>query len=80
MQSLYSDAIRGFVNTRDWPVGLKYEIREATEPEPHLNIIFFRHNWITLDFDDQMKTTAIVKEIMFKLWGDGVPTYVGRVE
>lgn len=80
MPSLYTEDIRRFVNTRDWPKGIIFEIREDIDPSPHLNIIFFRDNWLTLDRDAQFKATGIVKEIMDKLWKDGVPTYVGKME
>lgn len=80
MLSLYTDEVKRFIFTRDWPKGLVMDIREAYEPEPHLNLIFFRDNWLTFDFDDQQKVTTIVKEVMAKLWADGVPTYVGKME
>lgn len=79
-ETLYTDDIRRFIFTRDWPTGLVMDIAEATEPEPHLNLIFFRDNWLTLSFDEQQKTTSIVKEVMDKLWGMSIPTYVGKME
>ena len=78
--TLYSPEVREFIHTREWPSGLKFDIREAMEPEPHLNIIFYRDNWLTLSFEDQMKVTNTVKEVMGRLWNDGVPTYVGKIE
>lgn len=78
--SLYSDDVHQYMRDRDWPKGLVYEVREHDDPAPHLNIIFFRDNWLTLDFEAQQKTTAIVAEIMTKLWADGIPTYVGKIE
>lgn len=80
METLYSNEVRQFINTRDWPKGLSLNVTEGEEPEPHLNLIFFRDNWLTLSRDDQFKTTEVVKEIMAKLWGDGIPTYVGKME
>jgi len=78
--SLYTNEVRQFIISRDWPKGLTFEVYEAIEPAPHLNILFFRDNWLTLDFSDQEKIVGIVKEIMAKLWGDGIPTYVGKME
>lgn len=78
--SLYTNEIRDYIKTRDWPKGLVMDIYENDEPAPHLNIIFFRDNWLTFNFEDQMKITSTVKEIMEKLWSDGVPTYVGKME
>lgn len=78
--TLYSDDIREFVRSRRWPPTVAWQIAEATEPEPHLNLIFFRDNWLTLSFDDQLAVTGIVKEIMAKCWGDGIPCYTGKME
>lgn len=78
--SLYSDEVRNYIRTRDWPKTVAWQVSEMDEPAPHLNIIFFRDNWLTLSFDEQMKVTSIVKEIMAKLWADGIPTYTGKME
>lgn len=80
MNSLYTNAMRDFIHSRDWPKGLYFEVREAVEPEPHLNLIFFRDNWLTLDVEAQMTVASIVKEVMDALWNMGVPTYVGKME
>ena len=78
--SLYTKEVREFFLSRDWPKGIVVDVRENDEPEPHLNLIFFRDNWLTLGVREQIQATNIVKEIMDKLWGDGVPTYVGKME
>lgn len=78
--SLYTREVQEFIRTRDWPKGLEMSIYEADEPAPHLNIIFFRDNWVTFSFEDQMKITSTVKEVMAKLWGDGIPIYTGKME
>lgn len=80
METLYSNEVRQFINTRDWPKGLSLNVTEALEPEPHLNLIFFRDNWLTLSREAQFKTTEVVKEIMAKLWDEGIPTYVAKME
>lgn len=80
MDSLYTDEVRRFVNTRDWPSGLIIQVAEQDEPAPHLNLIFYRDNWLTFDFEDQSKITSTVKEVMEKLWSMGIPTYVGKME
>lgn len=86
MDSLYTDEIRRYIFTRDWPKDkagnyrVRVDILEAYDPEPHLNLIFFRDNWLTLTFEEQAQATSIVKEIMFKLWNDGVPIYTGKME
>lgn len=78
--TLYTPEIKQFIHTRDWPKGLIMDVYEQDEPAPHLNIIFFRDNWIKFSFEDQMKITSIVKEIMAKLWAEGIPTYTGKME
>jgi hypothetical protein len=78
--SLYSREVREFFRTRDWPSGLIWRVYENDEPAPHLNLVFFRDNWITLTFQAQLKTTEIVKEIMHKMETEGIPTFVGKME
>ena len=78
-ESLYTQEIRTFIRTRPWPTGLIYEVREADEPAPHLNLIFFVDNWIKLDPADHLIIVGIVKDIVHKLGNEGVPIYVGKV-
>lgn len=78
--SLYTPEVREYIRSRDWPKGLQLEVDEDTEPAPHLTIVFFRDNWLTLEEADHLKVTEIVKEIMAKLWADGIPTYTGKME
>lgn len=79
MESLYTREVREFIRTRDWPTGVVWRVYENDDPAPHLTLVFFRDNWITLDFQAQMKTTEIVKEIMHKMELEGIPTYVGKM-
>lgn len=78
--SLYSQEVREYIRTRDWPSGIVWRVYENDDPAPHLTLVFFRDNWITLDFQSQMKATEIVKEIMHKMQLDDIPTYVGKME
>ena len=78
--SLYTQAVREFIRTRDWPKGLVFDIFENDEPSPHLNIIFYRDNWLTLTFDQQQQVVTTVKGLMQKLWNDGIPIYTGKME
>ena len=79
-ESLYTPEVQRFIKSRDWPKGLQYSIYEHDYPAPHLNIVFYRDNWLTLDGEDMLKVTNIVKDIMFKLWNDGIPIYTGKME
>lgn len=80
MSSLYTPAVREFIHSHNWPKSVIWEIRENYEPAPHLSIIFFRDNWLTLTVEEQLQVTSIVKEIMAKLWADGIPMYTGKFE
>jgi hypothetical protein len=80
VKTLYTNEVREFIKTRDWPVKVKWTVTESEFPEPHLWILFYRDNWITLSREDQWKTTEVVKEIMAHLWQDGIPTYVDKME
>lgn len=78
--SLYTNEIRDYIRSRDWPKGLVMDVREYDQPAPHLKFVFFRDNWLTFTYDDQMKIHSIVKEVMHKLWGEGVPAYADKME
>lgn len=78
--SLYTREIGQFLKTRNWPSKLVWTINELDDPAPHLILVFYRDNWITLPFEAQMQATEIVKEVMSKLNGDGIPTIFGKME
>lgn len=80
MDSLYTGDVQTYMWSRKWPESVQWKIFEKNEPEPHLNLIFFRDNWLTLTVEEQMQVTSIVKEIMVKLWADGIPIYTGKME
>lgn len=80
MNKLYTPEIKNYIWTRDWPKGLILEVEELSEPAPHLKIIFFRDNWMTLSYENQMKVHSTTKEVMHKLWNDGIPTYAEKEE
>lgn len=79
-ESLYTPEVREYIFSRDWPKGLILDVFEAEEPAPHLNIIFYRDNWLTLAPEQHLQVVATVKQIMAKLWADGIPTYTGKME
>lgn len=80
MQTLYTDEVRRYVNTRDWPRGLIIDVFEDTEPQPHLNFVFYRDNFVQFGTEQQAKIAAIIKEVMEKLRSDGIPCYMGKME
>lgn len=78
--TLYSKEVKQYISTRDWPKGLHFEITEVYVPAQHINIVFSRENWLRLNPDDHLKIVGIVKEIMSKLWTDGIPVYIEKME
>ena len=81
-EGLYTREVDEFIVTRDWPKGLRFRVGSSIDPDkpPHLMLTFFRDNWLTLTAEEQLHTTAVVKEVMAKLWSDGIPTYVSKME
>lgn len=73
MESLYSNEIRTFFLTRDWPRGLKVLIAEEEE---NLNFVLFRDNFNSFDGEDRLQIAMMVKEFMEKVRGMGVPIYM----
>jgi hypothetical protein len=49
------------------------------EPEC-LRLVFFQDSWLRMSYDDIQLVVVIIKEVMEKLWGSGVPTYIERRE
>jgi hypothetical protein len=77
--SLYTPEVKQYIFSRDWPKGLIMDVYESEDPAPHLRLVFYRDNWLTLEPEQHVIITNIVKDIMEKLWGDGIPTYVGKM-
>lgn len=73
MGSLFSDEIRMFIRTRDWPRGLAYEV---VEYEEHLSLRLFRDNFNAFDGEDRLQIAMMVKEVMEKIRKDGIPIYM----
>lgn len=75
--TLYTPEIREFVRSRPWPKGL---IMNVVEQPTHLEFVFFRDNFITFDSDQQRQVAAVVKEVMEKIRGLGIPCYMEKME
>lgn len=73
MDSLYSDEIRRFFHTRQWPKGLQALV---TEEETHLQLVLFRDNFNTFDGEDKKQIASMVKEFMETVRKMGVPIYL----
>lgn len=75
--TLYTDEIKTFVHTRDWPIGL---ILDVVEYEDYLGFRFYRDNFIQFDGEAQRQIAATVKEVMEKIRGMGIPCYMEKLE
>lgn len=75
--SLYSDEIRAFIHSRNWPKGLKIDIAERqTEDDWYLQFILYRENFEAFDGEDKLHIAMTVKEVMEKVRADGIPIYM----
>lgn len=77
MTSLYSDEIRNFIRTRRWPRGLAWEV---VEYDTHLGFRMFRDNFNSFSGEDKWHIAMMVKEVMEKIRGDGIPIYMEKME
>lgn len=73
MDNLYSNDIRQYFQSRQWPKGLKAFIAEE---EHNLNLVLFRDNFNSFDGEDRLQIAMMVKEFMEKVRGMGVPIYM----
>lgn len=75
--SLYTDDIREFVNSRPWPRGL---IMDVVEYDDYLGFRFYRDNFIKFDGEAQRQIASQIKEVMEKIRGLGIPCYMEKME
>lgn len=75
--TLYTDEIKRFVRSRNWPSGLMLDVIEYEE---YLGFRFYRDNFITFDAEQQRQIAATVKEVMEKIRSLGIPCYMEKVE
>lgn len=75
--TLYTPEIRRFVRTRNWPKGL---VVDVIEYEEYLAFRFYRDNFIQFDGETQRHIASIVKEVMEKIRGLGIPCYMEKME
>lgn len=72
MDSLYTNEIRRFIQTRSWPPTLIWEIVEF---EDCLKLRLFRENINSLDSDEKLHLAKLVNETFSSIRKDGVPIY-----
>lgn len=77
--TLYSNEIRRYIHTRDWPKGLLIDTKEIFDEfhKPlYLQMILYRDNFNQFDGEDQLRIAQSVRECMEKIRKDGVPIYL----
>lgn len=72
MDSLYSNDMRRFFNTRPWPPTLIWEIVEF---EDCLKLRLFRDNINALNSDEKLHLAKLVNETLTSVRNNGVPIY-----
>lgn len=75
MDSLYSNEIRQYIKSRNWPKGKRLDI-EIVEYEDYLGFRLFRDNFNSFNGEDRLQIAMMIKEIMEKVRGDGIPCYL----
>lgn len=72
MASLYSNEVRQFIKSRQWPKGLRMEVVEFPE---FLRLRFFRDNLNSFDSEDKLQIAKLVNEVMMGIRKNGIPIY-----
>lgn len=72
MTTLYSNSIRTYLRTRDWPVGLIWEIVEF---EDCIKFKVYRDNINSLDSEDKLQLAKLLNEALTSIRDNGVPIY-----
>lgn len=77
MTSLYSNSIRTFLRTRDWPKDLVWEVVEF---EDCLKFRVYRQNINALDGEDKLHLAKVLNETLWGIRNRGIPIYTWVAE
>lgn len=77
MQSLYSNEIRNYIRTRDWPKYFQWEVHEYPE---YLQFVVFQDNYESYTGEHKLQIAMCIKQTMEKIRADGIPIYLERKE
>lgn len=75
MTSLYTNEIRQFIRSRDWPIGLRWKVTELDDPAPYLLFWLYRDNINALGGEDKMQLAKVLNETLSSIHKSGVPIY-----
>lgn len=70
--TLYSNELRQYVATRDWPHRLFWEVREFPDC---LRIMLIRENINSLNSDEKLQAATTLNTVLNATQGRGVPIY-----
>lgn len=70
---LLNDSVLKYIDTRDWPSGLRYRLKEK---RGYIQFTLFRDNFSAFDGVDQQQVAAMVKEVMEGIRATGIPIYL----
>lgn len=79
MDSLFTKEISQHLHSLRFPKGFKSLIVERVQTEtgdPYLQFVIFRNNFEAFDGEDKQQIAMMVKELMEKVRGMGVPIYM----
>lgn len=72
MASLYTNEVRQFLRTREWPKGLIWEIVEFDD---FLRFRLYRDNINAFDATDKLQLAKVVNEALSAISQRGIPIY-----
>lgn len=70
MSSLYTPAMKSWVESLDWPRYFNVGIQEH---EMGLTLVFYRDNWRSLSGTDKLRAVALMDEVLTKVNATGMP-------
>lgn len=73
MNSFYTNEMRQFFHTRDWPMSLRWEIVEFDDC---LKLRLYRDNINRLNSDEKLHLASLVNQTLSAVRKTGVPIYV----
>ena len=79
--SILTPAIQQYVFSREWPSGLQIRLAERKahpliDMPAYIQFILYRDNFNAFDGEDRYSIAMLVKEVMEKIRGDGVPIFM----
>ena len=74
METLYTNEVREFINTRPWPFDFKFVVEEYMGS--HLQFVIFRDTFNPMETDEKLQVASMINEMFLSLRTKGVPIYL----